>query len=527
MTRRPPSILEACADRHLLGVSLYPAQAEFLSIIESGTYTDLVAAWGRRSGKSLVAATWSAYDAVFRDLSAYLRWRERRSVVIVAASREQAGVTLGYVRELLENSPTLATAIVGQTDESVTVRQPMTGAHVTIRTAPCSARSIRGAAASTIVLDECGHWLTDSEGPAVASRVYRSLRPSTVQFREHGRALLISSPWGQQGLFFERYSQAVSGEHPEMHASRLATWEVNPSLSRDVLEPERHRDPLGFESEFAAEFAAGGDALFDAGQLDARIRGRRELAPGDVAGAWIGLDAAFTRDSFAAVVVDRDQGDPSRLRLVAVREWRPSPGRPVDFEHVIGEIALLGRRYGLGRAYTDQHAGQPIVQALRKAGLAASVVTLTAQSKPAGWLVLRQRITDGTLELYRHDALLSQLRQVTVFYGSGGRQDVRQPRTSAGHGDLASALMLAVSQARGASTAPVVYSAADVRIESVEAERGWTRRVVAAGGTLPEQANTLFSSKDAPRALPVAATGELGGVVHRQRGMSWSEHLGD
>src|SRR5213592_3466448 len=100
-----PGLLEAADDRRLLGLSLWPAQRRILGEIDSGGYREIVLALGRRSGKSLMAAVVAVHDAAFRDLGRYLRRRERRYVVVVGASREQAGGTLRFCRELLDGSP--------------------------------------------------------------------------------------------------------------------------------------------------------------------------------------------------------------------------------------------------------------------------------------------------------------------------------------------------------------------------------------------------------------------------------------
>jgi hypothetical protein len=60
-----------------------------------GGYRDLTLVIGRRGGKSLVLSLVAAYLAVFYDWSPYLTGGEAASILIIAADRRQAAVTLG------------------------------------------------------------------------------------------------------------------------------------------------------------------------------------------------------------------------------------------------------------------------------------------------------------------------------------------------------------------------------------------------------------------------------------------------
>jgi hypothetical protein len=53
------------------------------------------------------------------------------------------------------------------------------------------------------------------------------------------------------------------------------------------------------------------------------------------------------------------------------------------------------------------------------------------------------------VRLPRHDRLLRQLREVTVRPLTGGGMSVSSPRSPGGHGDLVSALVLALWQEHG------------------------------------------------------------------------------
>jgi hypothetical protein len=452
-------LVQACQDPNLLGIDLHPRQREILEQIDSGRFHEIVLVLGRRSGKSLMAAAVAVHDACFRDLTRYLRPRQARHVVVVAANREQAGIVLGYVRELLTNSPLLKGCIAAETAESIEVRQPHTGAPALVKTMPCSARAGRGLAISTLIADEIGHWLDATEGPAVADRVWGSLTPALADFHEHGRALAISTPWGNSNLLAQLFKRATSGDHADMLAVRAATWQMRPDLQQSYFDRERAKDPELFRGEFGAEFLASGAAFFDPERLEAAVdEDRFELPPGQITEPVVGLDPSFSADPFGCVVVgrgvghleDRAEGRPEdrrrRFRVAAVRSWRPTPGRELSVEPVLDEIAALCRRYGAHSVVTDQWCSAPVRQGLARRGISAHEKTLTASSKAGVFSDLKSLVYTDSLELYRHEGLLSELKRVEAHYASGS-VSIRIPRVAGSHGDMACALALAVSAA--------------------------------------------------------------------------------
>jgi hypothetical protein len=292
-------LLEACDDSDLLAVTLWPKQREIIALIDSGRYREVVLALGRRSGKNFIGALVAVHDAAFRDLSGYLRAGETRYVLAVAANREQAGITLQFVRELINASPLLRGTVRADTEDAIEIRQPHTGATVVIKTMPCSARTGRGLAVSTLVLDELAHFQTDSEGPAAAKRVYQAVAPSVAQFQGEGRILALSTPWGRSdtNLFWRLFERASTGAHPDMLAVQAPTWEMNPTLPEAFFDAERAKDPEMFRGEFGAEFLASGGAFLDFARIEAAVdEDRFELPPGAVAEPVAALDVAFVRD---------------------------------------------------------------------------------------------------------------------------------------------------------------------------------------------------------------------------------------
>ena len=93
---------------------------------------------------------------------------------------------------------------------------------------------------------------------------------------------------------------------------------------------------------------------------------------------------------------------------------------------------------------TDQYASEQVVGRLRQSGLHVEVIQMSASSKTAVYGELRSRINLGTLELYRHETMVAELKRLRTKY-TGGSTNVINPRVGSSHGDIAQALAMSVS----------------------------------------------------------------------------------
>lgn len=91
-------------------------------------------------------------------------------------------------------------------------------------------------ACPVVIFDELAHALDTEAGNAPGDSLYAALSPSVAQFGGLGKILLLSSSWIQQGVFWDLYKQADSGQYPYMQRVNLPTWEVNQTISQDWLD---------------------------------------------------------------------------------------------------------------------------------------------------------------------------------------------------------------------------------------------------------------------------------------------------
>ncbi|MFL5943682.1 MAG: hypothetical protein ACJ75L_10510 [Gaiellaceae bacterium] len=434
-------LLEACDDERLFGVQLTPRQRELLAAVEAGD--DLLHVWalGRRSGKTLLAVLVALWTLLLRpELREHLRRRERLYAVAVATNLRQGRIYIEQGRTVIEASPLLAPLVESFSDDEIRFRN-----RSVLAAFPCTSRGGRGWPIAALLLDEAAHML-DTDGNQAAEPVFRSLAPSVAQFGAAGRVIVASSPFGVDGFFADLWHTVEKGDLPDALCVQAGTLEARPGFASAALELERRRDPESFRAEYEAEFVAAGGAFLDAARVEAAVGRKRELRAGEVVEPVAAADLAFTGDSSALVVVGRDPQE-ERLRLAVARSWSPRPGVPLSFSAVLDEIAEVCLEHGVRDLHLDQFSAAAVTEHLRRRGVRAMVEATTAQSKSAMFLNLKQRIYEEQLELFDHPDLLGELRRVETAT-TPGAATVRIRRLGASHGDLATALALAVSKAR-------------------------------------------------------------------------------
>lgn len=451
LTHSTVSLIEACEDKRLLGVKLYPRQKELLRLVEENATT--CALCGRQGGKTFCAGCFLTWNLLLRPDLDEIAGGQARWTVSIANSREQAGLLLGYVKTIVERSPLLRSQLVSARDDRLTFK----GNRVLVA-APCQDRLIRGVSASALVLDEASHFVSESWGPRTLDRIWQAARPLLTIYGDLGRTFGISTPADGADFYGRLFSQAQAGALPGAVAYRASTKELNPSVSTSFLESERVL--LGenaYRREYEAQFTPGGAGAFLEEDAVAAVMGRyRELRPEQGMGWLIGLDVAFSVDPSAAVVVGRDPESRRRLVVAHAERWAPKRTRKVRraakteeqrldvARGVLDAVAALSKRFGNCPVVIDQHARLLVESGLKERGVPRVIHrSWTSSSQTEAFRLLRARIYADTISLPIDDQLQRELCRVQERT-RGGRSAIELPRSTDGHLDLASAIALAV-----------------------------------------------------------------------------------
>lgn len=418
-----------------------------LSAVESGGRLHV---WevGRRSGKTSLAALVGLWDCLLRrEPAGRVRRRERRFAVVVATNKDQAAICVNQARSIVEASPILSAEVVGSNSEQIEFRNG-----TVFRAFPCSSRAGRGWAISTLIMDEAAHFVSETEGYQTADKVWEALNPATYQFGDLARVLVLSTPYGEDGFFADLCNKVSSGEVKGNYV-HATTFEVNLSITEEMLAEEKARDPDAYAQETLAQRKGSGASYLDMDRVMAVVSERGPLGRDDIFAPVAGLDPAFSSDPFGLAIVGRDCLDRSRIRLAYVDAILPPAEKPKSFEarrqiedRLLDEAAEILRRYGVRQVVTDQYAASDVIERLqRKHGFHVRREQMTGPSKTAIYRELRAQLYTAGLELYDDAGLLTELRRLKTNF-TAGSANVVNPRVGRSHGDKAQALALAVAE---------------------------------------------------------------------------------
>lgn len=186
----------------------------------------------RQSGKSTTAAIMALHRAVFRGDSL---------VLLVSPSLRQSGELFRKVTELIALLPIKPRM---QEENRLSIKF---GNGSRIVSLPGKEETIRGFSGASLIIED--------EASRVADNLYRAVRPMLAV--SGGRLVLMSTPFGKRGHFFEAWASGKEWERQEIPASMC------PRISPEFLQLER--EALGdwwFKQEYECQFVETVDQVF-------------------------------------------------------------------------------------------------------------------------------------------------------------------------------------------------------------------------------------------------------------------------
>lgn len=199
----------------------------------------------------------------------------------LATARDQAQLLFNGVNSHLNNCAFFRPYMANNTQTMVKMQTPkdieMYGRYADNEKAKASikvtflssnAAGIRGSGNMVVIFDEVAFFPTS--GPGGAEEVYQAMSPSLAQYTPkdpddpqkaigdlESRIIMISSPAGKQGLFYNKFRQAMEKKPGSEHmlAIQAPTWEVNITVPKSVFVDRRSEDPRIFQQEFGSEFS--------------------------------------------------------------------------------------------------------------------------------------------------------------------------------------------------------------------------------------------------------------------------------
>lgn len=430
-----------------VGVANAPSLFGGITEVPVGARGVVAAVCGARGGKSYVlVALRLLHGMLVRDLSS-MAPGQRAVALIVAPNDKLRGEVMNYALGAVRNKPELAAMLVASRADEFVLRRP-DGQLATFETgvATRGGYGARGRALTDFALDESA-FFRDASYKVNDQEIFRA---GAARVLPGGQTIVASTPWAEAGLLYELYRDNF-GKPKDALVAHAPTLVLHDSeMTRAIVERERRRDPDNARREFDAVFMTSGTTVFfEASSIEEAVTEEPfETQPGDIIAA--GGDFGFRSDSSALLLVAL-RGE--TLHVFDGRELRPEEGQPLKPSKTVKAFAqCIGARCSYLMA--DQHYREAIAEHLEEHDLTYA----PAPTQPADTYV-RARMLMREMRVQIHvrslpegvgDRLLQQLREVQGKPTSGGGMSIVHPRWSqGGHGDLASAFVLALWQVSG------------------------------------------------------------------------------
>lgn len=355
-------------------------------------------------------------------------------IVIAAADADQAKLIRHAAERIIRANPWLSALVEVQRDR-------ITGqAGAVAHFIPADVGSSYGWTPDAIIADEIVHW-----GPA-GERLWHSLLSSAA--KRPGCVVIVASNAGNlasNGWQWELREAARQSDGWYFHSldGPQASW-----LSSKALAEQRRLLPDAvYQRLWENRWVDGSGDAIPQSDIEAALTLADQPSPGErSAASFMGVDLGVCHDASAYVIVRREPGG-DRVELCDVRRWLPEPGRRVSLEAVETAIIEAVERWGVQSVSIDPWQAVSMAERLRARGINVVEVQQTGPNLQRMADAIVTGFADQQIALYRDDALLADLRSLTIVErGAGWR--LSAPRTKSGHADTATALALALLAAR-------------------------------------------------------------------------------
>lgn len=403
-----------------------------------------VAVCGARGGKTYVLGALRLLHLALTVSLTSLAPGEVASGLIVAPDLRLARQCLRYARGAAKVTPAIEACVVGESADNFVIRRE-TGQTVTIEALPATrgGSALRGRSLVGAVLDEAA-FFRDEDYSVNDAEVFKAVAPRVMP---EGQVIVASTPWAEGvGLLYELFDANHGEPRTAIAAHAPTTLLRGDARTQSMVERERERDPENAAREFDAQFMTAGSGLFfDPSALEASVDKAAvlPLAPTTSSVVAVGADFAFRSDSSALVVARLD--DDGLYRVADILEQRPERGKPLLPSKVVEAFADSAKRYGSNAVVADRHYEEAIREHLATHKLRLVPAPDGVSGKVETYTRARALFLEGRVRLPDSPRLLNQLKAITRKPTPGGSLTISSPRKGGAHGDLVSALVLALA----------------------------------------------------------------------------------
>lgn len=404
----------------------------------------VVAVCGARAGKTYILGALRLLHLALTVPLTSLAPGEVASGLIVAPDLRLARQCLRYALGAAKATPAIAERVASESADGFVIRRE-NGQTVALEALPATrgGSALRGRSLVGAVLDEAA-FFRDDDYAVNDTEIFKAVAPRVMP---EGQVIIGSTPWAEGiGLLYDLF-HANHGEPKTAIAAHAPTTLLrDDARTRSMVERERERDPDNAAREFDAQFMSAGTGLFfDPTSLDAAVERNTVLPLVHLSSSVVaaGADFAFKSDSSALVVARLELE--GVYRVTDMLEQRPERGKPLVPSKVVAAFAEVVRRYGATSVVADRHSEEAIREHLATHKLRLVAAPDGLAGKVETYTRVRALLLEGRVRLPESPRLLNQLKAITRKVTAGGSMTISSPRRGGAHGDLVSALVLALA----------------------------------------------------------------------------------
>ncbi len=428
---------------------------------------------GARGGKTWLAARRLLHLALTVSLDTLARG-EMAFGLFVGPDMRLARQGLRYALGAAQSAPSIARLVSDVSVDGFTLtRTDRRTVRFECLPATRGGSALRGRALVGAVFDESSFFRGDD---AIVNdlEIYRAVAPRIMPA---GQLLIISTPWTESGLLFDTFTTNHGHPVTAIAAHAPTTLLRDDAHTHAMVDRERANDPTNAAREFDALFVAGaGSQLFDPSAFDSCIV---EGAPMSVArpdGSTIAaaIDIGLRSDASALAIVARKS---NAFALLHVDEIKPAKGAPLRPSEVCAQFAATLVRFGVRSVWSDSHYVESTREHMQPHGIHVLDAPAGQQGKIDVHLAAKTIVHEGRLLMPPLRAVVDQLRAIRVRPTAGGGLQITSPRRPGSHGDVASAVVLALwaaDQTSGARMLPETEIAIVDKFGDYAGARVWT-----------------------------------------------------
>lgn len=380
----------------------------------SGGFDTALFLTGRRSGKSRIAATIGAYEAVLAGHEKKLSRGEKGIVPIIAPTKRQGQIVKNYLRSIFDSTPMLQAEVTGETREGFELRSG-----VCIEVLAGDWRTVRGFTLLAAIVDEAAFFgLEDESKVRSDTELMRALKPALATVG--GRLVAISSPYAKKGWCYRQWKNHFGNDTGRVLVWNCPSRTMNPLLPQSVVDDAMAEDRQAALSEYGGQFRDDISAFIDRSIIEFLVAtGRRELLPREKIRYFAFADVSGGRhDDFALAIAHRGE---NRKVVIDFLKRYGAPCNPITvIEKMAGEL----RRYNLRRVVGDNYSAEFVASVFRGNGI---LYHQSEKNKNTLYAELLPVLCSQGIELLDDPMLVDQLSNLERRTRSGGKDVIDHP----------------------------------------------------------------------------------------------------